>query len=584
MVLFLNWPQMKKFAIILAAAFASLFQSCTGTKSVEEALHNAEINMEEHPEQVLEILESISQPDLKTRKARARYALLRSMALDKNYVDVANDSIIAPAVKYYKSHGNADERLKTCYYWGRTAMNAGEYEDAISRFTMAEPYVEHAQDKMAIARLYKAQMLIYQYSYDSDMIIRSAEETARYYLMAGDTTRYINTLNDVVTGYLHKQDTLNTRLRLDELKSYWNILTPRQMSNWYSAMLLLNEFTRCLDAEEMISEYLTTVSDPSMVRWLSVANAYYYSGDLKKASEALEKAEQYENRYFLYYHLISGHINADMGNYHRAADSYRQYIAATGKKNGNLFESDINFIRERHDLQMKLLRKNYSVSILLLCILVLLLATIVIINRIRWIGKEKKLSDEKHKVAIELAEQRQITERLRYAEEKKQLEIEKDNYIKMYNETLNEIERLKNALNDNDLNPAVRKHVAERLTLLNKFVAANIVPGFSGEAVEELRHLMNDKRYFIESTRLSFGLAYPEFIKYLHKHGLTDSEIGFCCFYTIGLRGKDIAYYMGMSQSGYYKFSSNLRKKFALEEKDTNIDIFLRNLFCKTTK
>lgn len=154
----------------------------------------------------------------------------------------------------------------------------------------------------------------------------------------------------------------------------------------------------------------------------------------------------------------------------------------------------------------------------------------------------------------------------------------------MYDETLHEIEHLKNTLKDNELDSSVRKHVAERLTLLNKFVAANIVPAFSNDAVDELRRLMTDKRHFVESTGLSFGLAYPEFIKYLHKHGLTDSEVGFCCFYTIGLRGKDIANYMGMSQSGYYKFSSNLRKKFALEEKDTNIDIFLRNLFCKTTK
>ncbi len=160
---------MKKFVTILAVLSAVLFQSCTAAESVEEALHNAEMNMEKHPEQALEILESISQPDLTTRKTRARYALLLSMALDKNYVDIANDSIIAPAVKYYKNHGNADNRLKTLYYWGRIAMNAGEYEDAISRFTMAEPYVESAHDKMAIARLYKAQMLIYQYSYDSDM-------------------------------------------------------------------------------------------------------------------------------------------------------------------------------------------------------------------------------------------------------------------------------------------------------------------------------------------------------------------------------------------------------------------------------
>ena len=574
---------MKKLASYLTVILCSLSCNVAGD-NVAAQLESAERLMETAPDSSLTILKSIDRNVMKPRKLSARFALLYSMALDKNCIDIASDSIIAPAVAYYKNHGNADDRLKTCYYWGRTAMNAGEYEDAISRFILAEQYVEDTRDKMAVARLYKAQMLIYQYSYDSDMIIRSAEETAKYYLMAEDTTRYINTLNDVVAAYLHKQDTLNARLRLDELKSYWNILTPRQISNWYSATLLWNEFTRCLDAEEVISEYLAAISNPSAIRWLSVANAYYYSGELKKASEALEKAEQYENQYFLFYHLISGHINADMGNYRRAAYSYRQYITATGQKNGNLFESDINFIKERHDLQMKLLRKKYTVYILLLCALVLGLTTIFITNRMRWFRKEKTLSDEKHKIAIELAEQRQIAERLRHAEEKKRLEIEKDNYIKMYDETLHEIEHLKNTLNDNKLDSSVRKHVAERLTLLNKFVAANIVPAFSNRAVDELKRLMTDKRQFVESTGLSFGLAYPEFIEYLHKHGLTDSEIGFCCFYTIGLRGKDIANYMGMSQSGYYKFSSNLRKKFALEEKDTNIDIFLRNLFCKTAK
>ena len=35
---------------------------------------------------------------------------------------------------------------------------------------------------------------------------------------------------------------------------------------------------------------------------------------------------------------------------------------------------------------------------------------------------------------------------------------------------------------------------------------------------------------------------------------------------------------MGMSSSGYYKYSSNLRKKFGLKESDTNIDIFLRDI------
>jgi len=43
----------------------------------------------------------------------AKYALLLSQALDKNYIDLQSDSIIAPAVRYYENHGTPDERLKT---------------------------------------------------------------------------------------------------------------------------------------------------------------------------------------------------------------------------------------------------------------------------------------------------------------------------------------------------------------------------------------------------------------------------------------------------------------------------------------
>ena len=106
-------------------------QACNNTKDVEAELHKADVYMDEHPELALEALETIDTYALTTRKTQAKYALLYSMALDKNYIDVTNDSIIAPAIAYYKNHGSSDDKLKVNYYWGRIAMNAGEYENAI---------------------------------------------------------------------------------------------------------------------------------------------------------------------------------------------------------------------------------------------------------------------------------------------------------------------------------------------------------------------------------------------------------------------------------------------------------------------
>ena len=124
------------------------------------------------------------------------------MAMDKNYIDLQSDSIIAPAMVYYQNHGSADERLLAFYYRGRIAMNAGQYEDAISNFVRAERYAEDAQNDIAIARLYKAETKVFQYCYDTQGMIKYADQAAVNYLKADDTTRYLNSVNDLISAYL----------------------------------------------------------------------------------------------------------------------------------------------------------------------------------------------------------------------------------------------------------------------------------------------------------------------------------------------------------------------------------------------
>ena len=83
---------------------------------IDTLLNGIEAYIEEHPEEALKVLESVNREELTSRKLKAKHSLLYSMALDKNYIDVTTDSIIAPAVDYYKYHGTAEEKLLTSYY------------------------------------------------------------------------------------------------------------------------------------------------------------------------------------------------------------------------------------------------------------------------------------------------------------------------------------------------------------------------------------------------------------------------------------------------------------------------------------
>lgn len=86
-----------------------------------KALDHAEALMETHPDSAMAILETIDQATLYSKPAQARYALLMSMALDKNYIDTTDFKVLQPAIDYYLSKGtptknSAHTTTKAAYF------------------------------------------------------------------------------------------------------------------------------------------------------------------------------------------------------------------------------------------------------------------------------------------------------------------------------------------------------------------------------------------------------------------------------------------------------------------------------------
>ena len=131
-----------KERFILPIIIASILASCVNRSNSITALilDDVQTYMDARPDSALSVLQDIDRSSLETKGLEAKYSLLLSQALDKNYIDLQSDSIIDPAVRYYENHGSADEKLKTLYYRGRIAMNAQKYEEAISYFTKADGF------------------------------------------------------------------------------------------------------------------------------------------------------------------------------------------------------------------------------------------------------------------------------------------------------------------------------------------------------------------------------------------------------------------------------------------------------------
>ncbi len=82
--------------------------------------------MEEHPDSALHLINGIKITQMRSDKEKAQYSLLKSMALDKNYIDTTTFDVLQPAIDFYLRNGNSNEKLRTYYYQGRIYQNRGQ--------------------------------------------------------------------------------------------------------------------------------------------------------------------------------------------------------------------------------------------------------------------------------------------------------------------------------------------------------------------------------------------------------------------------------------------------------------------------
>ena len=66
---------------------------CNRRSAVDEKMDLADSQMTSRPDSDLVVLEDIPASDINRKESSARYALLKSMALDKNYMDTTTSIV-----------------------------------------------------------------------------------------------------------------------------------------------------------------------------------------------------------------------------------------------------------------------------------------------------------------------------------------------------------------------------------------------------------------------------------------------------------------------------------------------------------
>ena len=542
------------YRLVAAVLAAITIVSCNDARKSEtfRVLEDVDSYIEARPDSALAVLEGIDKSELTSKELEAKYALLLSQALDKNYIDLQSDSIIAPAVRYYENHGTPDERLKMYYYSGRIKQNSGDYEGAMEMFVKGESYGDECTDKVLLGRLYAAKQYVYQETINYPSAIPNAQLAADAFLEAEDVHNYLLKINDLAILYQLTHDDIKHAECMNIIKENWDILTDKHKSHYYT--ILLNPYSNAENPDELISEYLSEVKDSSLIIWSGLSNAYLRLNQPESVLQVLEYSLKYnQDEKDAAYYFSQASAYEQLGESDEALAAYKKYVEITDANDLEILKADTKFIEERHKKEIELLDAEHSKERITLISIIAILCAVIVIYLIR------------QQLKIRTAE-------------KKQLEIEKKRYEQLYADAIAERDALTKMTEDSSVKDETKAVIRERLEVLNKVIISHITDTSSAnkKAFQELEALISDRDSFIESTRLTIEGNNPEFIAALKKQGLTDEEINICCLYVIGLKGKDIKTYT--NQSRLYIQSAEIRHKLGLTENDTNLSIHLRNM------
>jgi len=342
-----------------------LFLMITGCRKqypVEEKLLQAETVMNEHPDSALNLLKGIAQPELQTQAHHARYALLYSQALDKNYIDLTSDSLISIAVDYYKDRDDVRAKFFSFYYLGRIYTNANNPTQATLAYMEAEQLVDELGDDYATGLLYNQMGTIYRDYYDFPKALESYRLSTEHYHKADKPLHKFY-------GMLSQSAIYKTMGK--EIDSYYilyNTLTEARKNNYPSIVrsCLGELITLCLKMnkqEEAVSFYNDLINHYSIAQMNS---SFYASLSLLMAREKnFEKTRLYMNEAWkrtrtqsdsinLYY--IKAQVEQLSSSYQEAYSDLKQSITLQNRSvrealQQPILTTQLDFLRQKMELQ-----------------------------------------------------------------------------------------------------------------------------------------------------------------------------------------------------------------------------------------
>lgn len=264
---------------------ALILSSCKSqSKDTKYLLSIEELN-DSIPEKVLALLDSINPEEYRDNESKALYALIKSQALDKTLVDVANDSLISIAKDYYEESSDKYHLMKSEYYHGLVNINAGNYENAIKSLLKAYDLGEETKDYywqgMAASKIAK----IFTEHSDGYEALTFSKEAFKCLNATGKDNYIDYALLDLATAYNNIDYSDSCIMTLNKIKNKNDI-----WMNYEINLLLGNAFVRKKDYKNAIEVFNSNEipEGQNTVNTAYLALALLRNGNINKGKQLID--------------------------------------------------------------------------------------------------------------------------------------------------------------------------------------------------------------------------------------------------------------------------------------------------------
>ena len=403
---------------ILVAVLAVICLGCTSV-DVRKSLEDVESYIMERPDSALAVLDSMDRSLLSSDRTRAHHALLYAMALDKNFIDVSDDSIARVAVDYYSRRGSDPHHARSLYYLGIAYFYQGAYDKAILELTKAEEVAREC-DSLYWGMTKAFQSRVNNVTYNSKEELNCLLEAYTIYEAISDTFKaHATTLSlaKLYSASFKFDDSERLFFSLIESPDVDGLIKPYALSGFAFMNVARDKSDVALKIyEDLIREGSTVMTKQD---YWAYAYALCVSGKDKEADDLVRDLDK-ETTSALYWQY---RICDERGQYEKAL----RYLEQSGYNDNKIIEEALNQSlsltqRNYYETQYELAGykvKNRTKTVVLVIIISALFACIILWSASVRIKRQREEKERYLQYADEICRQLEASKREDYPSLKK---------------------------------------------------------------------------------------------------------------------------------------------------------------------